>query len=127
VLDSKLAAPQGFERRYAEGKRSPAAILADLSPASVSAHQSLTVAPAAGPAAYKPLDLKNLEASTPSFVATFTKDKAGFYINGQKYSPDADPMVRVRIGTFEHWRVVNNTREIHPMHLHSNSLQIDTA
>jgi len=27
-------------------------------------------------------------------------------------------MVRGKIGTFQHWRIVNATKELHPMHIH---------
>lgn len=101
-----------------DGDSTPPAVLADLLPISGSANRPLPAAAASAPVSYKPLDLKSLEAASPKFVATFTEDKAVFYINNQKYSPDAAPMVRVRVGTFEHWRVVNDTHEIHPMHLH---------
>jgi FtsP/CotA-like multicopper oxidase with cupredoxin domain len=63
-------------------------------------------------------NLARLESEPPQFVATFTEDKKGFYINGHGYSPDDDPMLRVKIGGYQHWRVVNNTRELHPMHIH---------
>jgi len=26
--------------------------------------------------------------------------------------------VRVRVGGYRHWRVVNRTREVHPFHIH---------
>ncbi len=48
----------------------------------------------------------------------FSEDKHGFYINGRKYSPDAGPMVRASVGEYQHWRVVNATHELHPMHIH---------
>jgi suppressor of ftsI len=101
-----------------DGDPTPAAVVADLSPQSAPTHETVTAVSADGPAIYRPLELQSLESTEPRFVATFTEDKAGFYINGQKYSPDADPMVRVHVGTLQHWRVVNNTRELHPMHLH---------
>jgi suppressor of ftsI len=34
------------------------------------------------------------------------------------FTPDAAPMVRTKVGSFQHWRVVNATRELHPMHIH---------
>jgi suppressor of ftsI len=27
-------------------------------------------------------------------------------------------MVRVRVGSYQHWRVINATREVHPFHIH---------
>jgi FtsP/CotA-like multicopper oxidase with cupredoxin domain len=51
-------------------------------------------------------------------VSTFTEDKKRFYINGQLYQPDAKPMTEAVVGTYQHWRVENKTKELHPMHLH---------
>ena len=48
----------------------------------------------------------------------FSEDKKGFYINGQTFSPDAQPMVRATVGELQHWRIVNDTRELHPFHIH---------
>jgi FtsP/CotA-like multicopper oxidase with cupredoxin domain len=48
----------------------------------------------------------------------FSEDTNGFYINGRKYTPDAEPMVRANVGEYQRWRVVNATRELHPMHIH---------
>jgi FtsP/CotA-like multicopper oxidase with cupredoxin domain len=54
----------------------------------------------------------------PRFTVTFTEDKHGFYINGKKFAPDAAPMLTARVGTYQHWRIVNATKELHPMHIH---------
>ena len=35
-----------------------------------------------------------------------------------KYSPDAKPMTRARVGTYQHWRIVNQSQELHPFHIH---------
>ena len=64
------------------------------------------------------VDLQAWEKSAPDFVVDFTEDKNGFYINGQKYAPDAKPMLRVQVGTYQHWRIVNQSDELHPMHIH---------
>lgn len=116
-----------------DGDPSPAMVLADLSAASTVSDDLCTqhcfartrfadlvppLAEGERTATHKPLDLQKLESGPAQFVATFTEDKAAYYINGQKYTPESDPMVRVRVGTFQHWRVVNDTRELHPMHLH---------
>ncbi len=66
----------------------------------------------------KTLDLAAEEKAPPRFIVTFTEDKKGFYINGEKFVPDAAPMVRGKIGTFQQWRIVNATKELHPMHIH---------
>ena len=58
------------------------------------------------------------EASAPKFVVTFTEDARGFYINDRAFAPDAPALVRVAVGAYQHWRVVNRTREIHPFHIH---------
>jgi len=73
------------------------------------------------PAVYRPLaqsEINLLEASDPRFTVKFTEDNHGFYINDKKYSPADGPMVTVKIGNYVHWRVVNDTREIHPFHIH---------
>ena len=70
------------------------------------------------PAIYKPIDIEPLKKTAADFIVTFTEDKNGFYINGQKFSPDASPMTSARVGTYQHWRIVNNSAELHPFHIH---------
>lgn len=70
------------------------------------------------PPIYKPIDVEPLKKTAPDFVVTFTEDKNGFYINGRKFFPDASPMTNVRVGTYQHWRIVNATAELHPFHIH---------
>jgi len=70
------------------------------------------------PPVYNPIDVEALKKTAPDFTVTFTEDKKGFYINGQKFAPDAPPMTSARIGTYQHWRIVNQTRELHPFHVH---------
>jgi suppressor of ftsI len=67
---------------------------------------------------YKPLDVERLKKTSPDFTVVFTEDKNGFYINGRKFAPDARPMTSVRVGTHQHWRIVNETAELHPFHIH---------
>jgi suppressor of ftsI len=72
-------------------------------------------------AVYRPLaqgDISALEASDPKFTVKFTEDKRGFYINDKKYNPTGGPMTTVKIGHYVHWRVANETHEIHPFHIH---------
>jgi FtsP/CotA-like multicopper oxidase with cupredoxin domain len=92
-------------------------VLADI--VSRSAASSI---PRTSPSRFKPiskaLDLTAEEKAPPRFIVTFTEDQKGFYINGKKFTPDAAPMVRARVGSFQHWRVVNATGELHPMHIH---------
>ena len=59
-----------------------------------------------------------IEAGAAEFTVTFTEDKQGFYINDKRYEPDGEPMVRMRVGGYHHWRVVNRTKEAHPFHIH---------
>ena len=70
------------------------------------------------PPVYKAINVEPLKKTAPDFTVTFTEDKNGFYINGRKFSPDAPPMTTARIGTYQHWRIVNQTRELHPFHIH---------
>jgi FtsP/CotA-like multicopper oxidase with cupredoxin domain len=64
------------------------------------------------------LDLERLKRQPPAFIATFTEEKQRFFINNQLFSLDAAPMVRVKVGQFYHWKVVNSTKEVHPFHMH---------
>ena len=67
---------------------------------------------------YKPVNVESLKKSAPTFTTIFTEDKNGFYINGKKFAMDDGPMTSVRVGTFQHWRIVNRTAELHPFHIH---------
>src|SRR5260370_20513995 len=66
----------------------------------------------------KTVDLAAEEEAPARFVLTFTEDKNGFYINGEKFALDAAPMVRAKVGSYQHWKIVNATAELHPMHIH---------
>ena len=94
-------------------------VLADIVPARQPTLQSQSATIAAP--VYKTFsqaDLKHVESSEPEFVVTFTEDKQGFYINGQKFEMTSGPMLTVDIGALHHWRVMNSTREVHPFHIH---------
>ena len=108
-----------------DGDLNPAMVIADVG----SAHgeepmrtpPSTTPPSITGPAVYKEIsrqEIQKLGVSKPDFTVTFTEDKSGFYINGRKFSMDADPMLRVRVGSMQHWRIVNSTKEVHPFHIH---------
>jgi len=101
-----------------DGDANPEMVLADVVPAVQPPLQPHPAPVDERPAVHRPARVADLEKSPPQFVVTFTEDKHGFYINGQKYASDADPMVRVRVGSYQHWRVVNATREVHPFHIH---------
>jgi FtsP/CotA-like multicopper oxidase with cupredoxin domain len=106
----------------ADGDPNPDMILADLDTNSKEAlpTHSMRVGQYANPI-YKPLPNRvrdRLERSTPEFTVKFTEDKKGFYINDRKFAPDEEPMTRVKVGAYTHWRVTNATNEIHPFHIH---------
>jgi suppressor of ftsI len=101
-----------------DGDWNPGMVLADLVPhSSADAASRAVVADYTAPTP-KSVDLSRYERTQPDFVAVFTEDKKGFYINGQKYEPTVGPMTTVRVGIYQHWKIVNQTREIHPMHIH---------
>jgi FtsP/CotA-like multicopper oxidase with cupredoxin domain len=103
----------------ADGDSNPAMVLADIVSARPSNPQ---IRPALGGApvyaTFTPTVLKRVETSGPQFVVNFTEDKQGFYINGQKFEMDSGPMLTVDVGSLQHWRVTNPTREVHPFHIH---------
>jgi suppressor of ftsI len=105
----------------ADGDLNPAMVIADL--VTDSRHRSSVhkVPTTKGDPVYKEFaasELQNLKASPPDFTVLFTEDKNGFYINGKKFAMDAAPMLTVHIGSLHHWLVVNDTRELHPFHIH---------
>jgi FtsP/CotA-like multicopper oxidase with cupredoxin domain len=102
-----------------DGDSNPAMVLADIvpaAPANVQAFHALGGAPVY--ASFPPTTLKRVESSEPQFVVTFTEDKQGFYINGQKFEMNSGPMLTVDVGSLRHWRVTNSTKEVHPFHIH---------
>jgi suppressor of ftsI len=101
-----------------DGDPNPAMVLADIRGGSSARPVKQKVNRDLTPPEYKQIDLRAFETSQPDFVVSFTEDKNGFYINDQKYTPDSAPMTRVRVGTYQHWRILNKTRELHPMHIH---------
>jgi FtsP/CotA-like multicopper oxidase with cupredoxin domain len=72
----------------------------------------------ARPPLHKPIDVESLKKAAPDFTVIFTEDANGFYINGRKFAMDASPMTSARIGTYQHWRILNRTGELHPFHVH---------
>jgi FtsP/CotA-like multicopper oxidase with cupredoxin domain len=101
-----------------DGDPNPAMTLADVVPRPAADPRPTISENSLKPSFKTPSDLAAEEKTPPRFIVTFTEDKHGFYINGEKFTPDAAPMVRAKIGTFQHWRIVNATRELHPMHIH---------
>jgi suppressor of ftsI len=107
------------------GDPNPAMVLADLIPPSPSPDQRNADprsepdhADQARPPLYKPIKVEPLNKRPPSFTVIFTEDKNGFYINDKKFAMDAEPMTSARVGTYQHWRIVNRTAELHPFHIH---------
>jgi len=100
-----------------DGDPNPAMVLADIVPQSAT-HSSAKAAKSSLKPEFKALDLAAEEKVPPRFTVTFAEDKKGFYINGEKFTPEAAPMVRAKVGSFQHWRIVNATGELHPMHIH---------
>ena len=103
----------------ADGDSNPAMILADVvsaKPPTLKARPALGGSPVY--ATFPSETLKHVEVSEPQFVVNFTEDKQGFYINGQKFEMNAGPMLTVDVGSLQHWRVLNPTKEVHPFHIH---------
>ena len=121
VTGPAAGAPQHLISRCVDtgpdGDPNPSMILADIAPRHAAdstptlSESSLKVDP-------KDLDLAAEQSVPPRFTVTFTEDKNGFYIDGEKFKPNAAPMVRAKIGTYQHWRIVNASGELHPMHIH---------
>jgi suppressor of ftsI len=106
----------------AAGDPNPEMILADLDERTTAAFsprpaRELPVVPAKSYPIPNKL-IREIEHTDPGFVVNFTEDQHGFYINGKKYGPDSPPMTTVQTGKYMHWRVVNETDEIHPFHIH---------
>ena len=102
-----------------DGDSNPAMVLADVvsvKPSSLEARPALGGSPVY--ATFSPTTLKRVEARDPQFVVTFTEDKQGFYINGQKFEMNSGPMLTVDVGSLQRWRVMNSTKEVHPFHIH---------
>jgi FtsP/CotA-like multicopper oxidase with cupredoxin domain len=103
-----------------DGDANPAMVIADVG--APGDHSPLrTVVDSTGPLSHDEVGktlVRELEASKPDFTVTFTEDKHGFYINGRKFSMQDDPLVRVRVGGLQQWRIVYSTREVNPFHIH---------
>src|SRR6266571_5113681 len=84
-----------------DGDPNPAMVLADIVPRPAASPTPRELESSRKPD-LKTLDLAAEEKAPPRFIVTFTEDKKGFYINGEKFAPDAAPMVRAKVGTFQH-------------------------
>jgi suppressor of ftsI len=102
-----------------DGDPNPEMVLADLT------HQPEEETPRAPTvtqaAIYKRISQKRLaqiEKVPPQYTVVFTEDKTAFYINGRTFSMTSDPVLTVRTGSYQHWRVIDETDELHPFHIH---------
>ena len=100
-----------------DGDPNPAMVLADIVPRSV-ASSPAKIAKSSLKPEFKTPYLATEEEAPPRFTVTFTEDKSGFYINNEKFAPEAAPLVRATVGSYPHWKIVNATGELHPMHIH---------
>jgi suppressor of ftsI len=103
-----------------DGDQNGAMVLADLVPKRTGSELQTIVSNTGAPV-YQPVPLpikRSVERAHPQFTAVFTEDKNGFYINGKAFMMDSPPMLTVQTGSYEHWRVVNRTNEVHPFHIH---------
>jgi suppressor of ftsI len=100
------------------GDPNPAMVLADLRAGAPAPPVPRGINRELGPPEYKSIDLRAYESGEPDFTVVFTEDSNGFYVNGKKYEPNAAPMTRARVGTYQHWRILNSSAELHPMHIH---------
>jgi suppressor of ftsI len=105
----------------ADGDPNPEMVLADLTPTHSPVQDAHTVPADRHKSVTKPVSetkLAHLKQEEPQFTVIFTEDKNGFYINGKKFSMSDDPMLTVQTGSYQHWRVINRTKELHPFHIH---------
>jgi FtsP/CotA-like multicopper oxidase with cupredoxin domain len=103
-----------------DGDANPAMVLADVDSRATALVAPFVRVPIVDtrPPTYKVVDVEPIKSAAPAFVLTFSEDQGGFYINHRKFAADAAPMVRAKIGEYQHWRIVNATRELHPFHIH---------
>src|SRR5713226_2414751 len=80
-----------------DGDPNPAMVLADIALRSWAAPAGKVSETSVKPD-IKAVDVSAEEKTPPRFTVTFTEDKNGFYINGEKFAPNAAPMVRAKVG-----------------------------
>src|SRR3984957_1080624 len=100
-----------------EGDPNPAMVIADIVPRPA-AHPTPKVLESPRKPDVNILDLTAEEKAPPRFIVIFTEDKKGFYINGEKFAPDAVPMVHAKVGTYKHWRMYTMIVELRPIKHH---------
>jgi suppressor of ftsI len=101
------------------GDINQAQVLADIVSRTASDTPMQTVPVSSQPPVYKSVvGLAAAERARPQFVVRFSEGNHRFYINGRIFSMDAKPMTTVHVGTYQHWRIVNEAKEMHPFHIH---------
>ncbi len=94
-------------------------VLADIVPGTSSGAPMQSVPVMTQPPVHKSIaGVAAAERTAPKFTVRFTEGHHRFYINDKLFSVDAKPMTVVHIGSYQHWRVANETHEIHPFHIH---------
>jgi FtsP/CotA-like multicopper oxidase with cupredoxin domain len=56
-----------------------------------------------------------------------SEDANGFYIDGRAFSMEVRPLIVARAGTFEEWTFVNDTDEVHDMHVHQVHFVVESS
>jgi FtsP/CotA-like multicopper oxidase with cupredoxin domain len=104
-----------------DGDVNPAMVIADVVSDSHAGGPSHGVPATAGTPVYREFasdQLQKLQSTAPGSVVVFTENKNGFYINNKKFAMGSAPMRTVCVSSLQHWRVRNDTRELHPFHIH---------
>jgi FtsP/CotA-like multicopper oxidase with cupredoxin domain len=129
VTGSKGKAPISLRSRCVDtgpdGDPNPEMVIADLVAAPQEIRGSLAKNRPAQRGRAEPLfepmsksEIFALERSPAQFTVLFTEDEHGFYINGKKFAMADAPMLTVKTGHYQHWRIINQTKELHPFHIH---------
>ncbi len=108
------------------GDRDPAAVLAVLTPANThSVTPSALGANRADPQTYgRPI---SVEPPATKRTIRLTEDTNGFYIDGQAFSMGARPAIVAHAGTLEEWTFLNDTDEVHDMHVHQVHFAVESV
>lgn len=108
-----------------DGDPNPEMVIADLAAAPQEIRSSVVGDPSARHGHAKPVfepitksEILAVERSPAQFTVLFTEDEHGFYINGKKFTMADAPMLTVKTGHYQHWRIINQTKELHPFHIH---------
>jgi FtsP/CotA-like multicopper oxidase with cupredoxin domain len=99
------------------GDRDPAAVLAVLTPATT----PLATASALDANRVEPQTRTttiSVQAPARKRIIHLTEDANGFYIDGRAFSMHGQPAIVAHAGTLEEWTFVNDTDEVHDMHVH---------